>query len=134
MKTRTQIVAALLFVSFVKTAVAAELPKHYQDDADSQRSSKKVQRIIKTLDALGINDSNLISFIGKVDKRSGDGYVNLSQQEIDTQLTKGTLSFRYVSDGGPSSKRLELHYAPDGSDWRYSVRQDAAKVAYQFKF
>jgi hypothetical protein len=129
------VVAALLLIQpTIKVATAADNSKHFDKYADAPRKQKKVDKILAMLRSLGISDPEITAFAHEINDRRKDGYFMLRQERIETPLSEGNLTFRYVSDGKIGIKRLELNYTPDDSHTEYSLRTNAAMVTYKLRF
>lgn len=119
------IVAALLLLPLGRSAAAAERPEH---------QSKSAQKLIATLESVGINRSEIKHFIQQTDTHVSHGYFYLTEKKVPG----GKLSLRYVlssHDMGPtySSRRLELHYSLTGND-RFHVIARTNVVLFRYHY
>lgn len=116
------VVAALLLVNLEGIAAAADPP--------SEHRSKHAQKLIATLDSVGINNRDIQQFITSADSHVDKGYFYLTQQEA----AGGNMSLRYRLGGRPSIRQMELHYAPENSRVELSAHTHSVRVSYQFEF
>lgn len=129
-------VVAALLLAFIITnvATAAENPEHFTKLADAKFKSKKSEKILKMIKAVGISDPDITNLVNQMDERTKDGYLTLHQEKIDGGTLGGTLSLRYELHSGVKVKQLELRYAPDNSNMEYTARKSAVMANYKFKF
>jgi hypothetical protein len=121
MKRKTLVVAALLLINLDGIAAAADSPEH---------TSKRAQRVIATLNSLGINDPDVANFVGDVDSRVDHGYLNLSQQKA----MGGSISLRYKLGNLPSPRQVDLMYAPDDSHLQATAGTSGVMLGYHLEF
>jgi|GEM_PF-4795441 len=103
------IVAALLLFNLGGIAAAAEPPEH---------KSKNAQKLLATLDSVGINSKEITALVNTAHSHVSHGYIYLAEQK----MMGGQVSLRYSVGGARklgmqhSSRRLELHYSPKNND------------------
>ena len=103
------IVAALLLFNLVGIAAAAEPPEH---------KSKSAQKLLATLDSVGINSKEVRDLISTAQSHVSHGYIYLAEKK----MLGGNVSLRYSIGGSAklgmshSSRRLELHYSPKNNN------------------
>jgi len=116
------VVAALLLMSLVSIAAAAENLEH---------QSKNAQKLIATLDSVGINDQDVKNFITETDSHVDHGYLYLSQEKV----MGGNLALRYQLGSMPSSRHVELNFTPeDAPHIQLNARTDMVRVGYHLDF
>jgi len=116
----TLVVAALLLTGLPTVAAAA--------DNLNEQQSKNAQKVLATLNTLGITDPDIKDFITESNKHIQDGYLNLNEEK----MWGGNVALRYQLDG-ISSKRLELSYTPDDSHIHCTLKRDGLMVQYHLK-
>lgn len=99
------VLASLISITFVNAARA---------DEESEHIDKNVQKVLKQLDSIDINDPDVRHFVSNASRRQDDKGYNLIKQDIPT----GQLSFRIqtVFERTPYSinqQRTQLVYTPD---------------------
>lgn len=126
----TRLVVALLLLNLLgNPAAAAETPEH---------QSKHARQLLAALSAAGINHPDIKEFVSNVDSHIDDGYLTFAERDVPG----GKLKVRYQlnpsyilgTQSGAMSKRVELNYAPDNSNWEATVGVDRALVTYRVKF
>lgn len=122
------LVAALLLINLGGIAAAAEPPEH---------KSKNAQKLIATLESVGINRKEIKDFISQANTHVSHGYVYLAERKI----MGGEVSLRYSVGGskrlGPSysSRRLELHYSPKANKNLHVIaKTDMVLVRYHLEY
>lgn len=115
------VVAALLLTGLAYEAVAAE---------EKKRPSKKVAKVLATLEMLGIKDKRIRELVETVDNRIEGKYVRIMSEEYGDHRV--TLRYRLGSRMG--TKQLEFLYKPsDESHWSVSARTDAVMLNYRLE-
>jgi hypothetical protein len=138
MRKTWSVVAALLLalppLTTADVAVAADesgdLPPAERGDAASKHNSKKAQRTIVMLSALGLAHPLVTEMVYEVDGRTKNGYFMLHEE----RYAEGQVSLRYQLVPKIGIKQLELRYAPDESNVEYTVRSNAVMVNYRLAF
>jgi hypothetical protein len=115
------VVAALLLTNLTGIAAAADTPEH---------PSKNAQKLIATLNALGINSPEVQDFMNEVNSHVENGYFNFAQQD----MMGGKLALRYPVSVPGIPHRLELNYTPNDSHVAVTARTDGIMVSYKLKF
>lgn len=117
------VVAAALLISFVNSANAAPKNEH---------KVRNAQKLIATLEKLGINDKELKEFIATADSRiDNDGFLSLRE----THTMGGKLALRCETRGLPSARKFELRYTPDNmSGVNVVARTNIVEVRYHLDF
>ena len=113
------VVAALLLTVLAYEAVAAE---------EKKRPSKKVAKVIATLEMLGIKDKRIRELVETVDNRIEGKYVRIMSEEYaDHRVT-----LRYRMGTRIGTRQFEFLYKPaDDSHWSVSARTDAVMLNYR---
>lgn len=117
------VVAALLLTNLAGNAAAAEDPEH---------PSKNAQKLIATLNTLGLNSPEVREFVEDINSHVKNGYFNFAQQE----MLGGEFALRYRmrSSEFDTSKRLELSYTPEDSHTVITAQTNGIRVNYRLKF
>src|SRR5690348_2227754 len=115
-------VAALLLANLPATAVAAD---------NSGHPSKNAQKVVATLNMLGINSPEIKEFVDELNTHVKNGYFNLTEE----QALGGTFSLRYPLNASGEPHRLQLNYSPeDMPHWNVTARRDSVMITYKLKF
>lgn len=122
------LVAALLIINLGGNAAAAEPPEH---------KSKNAQKLIATLDSVGINRKEIKDLITAAHSHVSHGYIYLAEKKIGG----GHLSLRYSIGGASklgmqhSSRKLELHYSPKKmNNLHFIAKTDLFLVRYHLEY
>lgn len=121
------IVAALLLFNLGGIAAAAEPPEH---------QSKSAQKLIATLESVGINRPEIKNFIQSADTHVSHGYFYIAERK----MMGGKVALRYVMSHGNigptySNRRLELHYSPNSNDRvHFIARTDLVMFRYHLEY
>lgn len=115
------IAAALLMSSLAGIAAAAE---------NSEHPSKNAQKIIATLESVGINNKDVKAFISEANQYIDHGYLNLASRK----MAGGKLTLRYQLSGGISTRQVELHFVPENSNFEGIARTNLIMVRYHLEF
>jgi hypothetical protein len=121
MKKYSLVVAALLLTSFASEATAAEEP--------GQHKSKSAQKVLATLNLLGMNDKDVQNLVSQADQNIDNGYFYLSE----TKTMGGKLCLRYDLSA-VSTRQVELRFAFDDSPVEFTARTNIAQVRYHHDF
>ena len=115
-------IAAALLISLADSAKAVDNPEH---------KSTNAQKLLATLDLIGINDKQVKDFVTETDSHiDKQGTMALSE----SQVMGGKLSFRYDVRGLPSGKQFELRYTPDDSHMNMVARTNILEIRYHLEF
>ena len=115
------LVASLLLIGLADVAAAADVPEH---------NSPNAQKLLATLNMVGINNQDVQQFINNADSRVEHGYLYMAEGDA----MGGKLSLRYELGGGVGSRQMELRYAPDDSHMQVTVRTNIALVGLHYEF
>ncbi len=119
--------AALLLTALSASIAAADSTEH---------TSKNAQKILATLNLIGVNDKEIQNFIEESNAKFENGYLNLAQEEA----LGGKVTLRYGAseensiDGRRMPRKLELYYAPEDSHLSITARTSGIQACYKFKF
>ena len=108
----------MLVVSWMQPAFA---------DDDTERKAKRAERVLASLDSLGIQNSNISHLVRQVSDRTEKGYIYLTQEE----MANGRVALRYDT-GMPNVKRMELAYTSD--DKRTEIVASTRGVMFRYKY
>ena len=116
--------AAALLITLSENANAA--------DDDSEHQSQNAQKILTTLNMVGINSKEVKDFVAETNSRVDNDH---SYQITGDSFASGQWSLRYdPSMAIPNGRQLELRYTPDDSHVNIVVKTNMAVVGYHFKF
>jgi len=117
------VAAAALLFSYVSSANAAPNPEH---------KSRNAQKLIATLDKIGINHKVVRDFITETDSHiKRKGYVTLRE----THLASGRLSLQCQTRGFPTARKFELLYEPEyAPNFNVVARTNGIEVRYHLDF
>lgn len=116
------IVAALLLSNLGGNAAAAE---------HNEQRSKRAQKIIATLESIGVNNSEVKNFVAQYDAHVDGKYFYLS----DNKMKEGRLSLRYQLGERPSMKNLQLNFTPQyNSHVNMTLSTEGAMIRYHYEF
>lgn len=107
------------------------LSGHASAESTEAKRSKKVEKILDTLDRLGISNRHINQLVEEVDARNENGYFYLADQRFEDGQR---LSLRYDTGGGLSTRRLELAYTPENSHYQFTASRNAVMVRYRYEF
>ncbi|MDE3016757.1 MAG: hypothetical protein KGI29_07580 [Pseudomonadota bacterium] len=123
---RKLVVAALLLANLAGIAAAADTYEH---------SSKHAQKLMATLDSLGIDNPQVRKFVSEVDAHIDNGYLNLAGRDAPGGSIMLRYRFAAALPSGLSNRRLELAYQPqDVPHLEVVARTDGVTISYHFKF
>jgi hypothetical protein len=92
--------------------------------------SPKAQKIITTLENMGINNHYIFSLVDTVDERVKDKYFTLGEE----QIAGGSLKFGYSLESGFHPGDPELRFTPEDSNSSYIAHRDGVGYSYKLKF
>lgn len=97
--------------------------------AEPKSSSKKAQKVLIALHAVGMTDPKVAEFVHAADARIDDGRLRLAEGK----LNGGKLTLGYELDG-IGVDRLQLNYQPEDARLNYTATPESVAVRYQLKF
>ena len=117
------VVAAALLISLTVSANAAEMPEH---------KIRNAQKLIATLDKVGINNKELRDFITDTDSHiDKNGFMSLRESNV----MGGKLSLYCDTKGLPTTRKFELRYAPtDAPHVNVIAHTNMVEVRYHLEF
>jgi len=122
----TLVVAALLLTNLITQAItqaaaAAEIP---------EQPSKNAQKVLDTLNTLGINDPDIKEFILDVDAHRGNGYKLAEDNVIGGELS---IRYQFDQDTTDTHHRLQLVYTPKDSHIQCTASGHGVMIGYHLK-
>ena len=115
-------IAAALLITFTSSARAAGSPEH---------KSTNAQKLLATLDLVGINSKEVVDFVTETDSRIDK---KGSMAIAEDNAIGGKLSLRYDVTSLPSGRQFELSYTPDDSHINITARTNKIEVGYHVRF
>ena len=117
------VAAAALLFSYMSSANAAPNPEH---------KSRNAQKIIATLDKLGINHKVVRDFVTETDSHiKRKGYFTLRE----TNIAGGRLSLQCQTRGFPTARKFELIYEPEyAPHFNITARTNGIEMRYHLDF
>ena len=122
MSKRILINAALLTWLMVSPATA--------DDKTEQRN-KRTQKVLATLQMLGIADPRLNSIVSSATSRiEKDGFFYVA----DKKMEEGRLALRFECRGMPKATKMQLAYVPKDSNYVVTANTRGLMINYHYSF
>lgn len=121
------VVAALLLTGLTELVAEHEAIAAVEN---SEQHSKNAQKVLIILKNLGISDPDIKDFIDRVDSRSHDGYLHLTEEKA----MGGKFELKYELDSRVSARQLQLTYTPNESRVQAIARTDGITVNYHLRF
>lgn len=126
--------AALLTLSVSSTALA---------DDNSERKSKRAQKVADALSDLGISSEHLNNLAKSIDSRQQGGNFYIASEHVEGPIP-GKVGLRYTSSnnamnrvlnptGGGTTRRLQISYTPDGSRYELAASTRGIMLRYRYE-
>lgn len=121
-------ISALILAGASTPALADDAEKEI--DPGSAKREARAEKIIATLDKLGLNDSTVNRLVSQASERTKGGYFYLTEEEVDT----GKVSLRYATGGGLNMRQMELAYVSDDKHYQVTASTQGVMVRYRHSF